>query len=105
MTLAMTRKVVRQHADEDTPRRVSVPDSWPGIFMWALGRHGPIVLFVVSTWFLYQDNKVNQAQMLEVAKAQIAVNAQVVGQLTELKISIAAMVEEAKRAHVSTQQR
>lgn len=99
MTLAMTRKVAHRFASDDTPGRVSVPDSWPGIIMWALGRHGPIVLFVVSTWFLYQDNKANNAQILEVAKAQIAVNAQVVTQLTDLKISIAAMAEEAKKAH------
>lgn len=98
------------YAQDDTPTRVSVPDSWPGIVMWALGRHGPIVLFVASTWLLYNDNKITQAQiykdnrettvqMMDVAKAQIAVNAQVVAQMVEVKVAISAMVEEAKKAH------
>ena len=101
---------LHQHAQEDTPTNVSVPGNWPGLVLWALGRHGPIVLFVFSTWLLYQDNKENQAkiyednresqaQMLEVAKAQIAVNAQVVAQMTEVKVAISQLVEEAKRAH------
>lgn len=107
-------KQFHKHAEEDTPSKVPVPESWPGIIMWALGRHGPIVLFVFSTWLLYQDNKENQsqiykdnresqAQMLEVAKAQIAVNAQVVAQMTEVKVAIADLVQEAKRAHNKTQ--
>jgi len=98
------------YAQEDTPTNVSVPGNWPGIVMWAFGRHGPIVLFVLSTWFLYQDNKTNQAQiykdsretasqMMEVAKSQIQVNAQVVTQMTELKTAISQMVDEARKVH------
>ncbi len=106
-------KQIHGYAQDDTPSNVSVPESWAGIFMWALGRHGPIVLFIFSTWLLYNDNKASQAQiykdnrettgqMMEVAKAQIAVNAQVVAQMTEVKVAISAMVEEAKRAHQHT---
>lgn len=107
-------KQFHQHAQEDTPSKVPVPESWPGIIMWALGRHGPIVLFVFSTWLLYNDNKENQAQiykdnresqaqMMEVAKAQIAVNAQVVAQMVDVKLAIEDLVDEAKRAHRNSQ--
>jgi hypothetical protein len=103
MTLAMTKKIIHNHAEDDTPRRVAIPDSWAGIWMWALGRHGPVVLFVAATWFLYQDNKVYQKDLLEVAKLQISINAQMVTQLDNLKTSIAAIAEEAKKAHASHQ--
>ena len=103
-------KQFHNYAQDDTPTNVSVPGNWPGIVMWALGRHGPIVLFVVSTWLLYNDNKANQAQiykdnretagqMMDVAKAQIEVNAQVVASMTELKMAISSIAEEAKKAH------
>lgn len=95
-----------KHAQEDTPVNVSVPGNMAGLIMWAVGRHGPIVLFVACTWFLYQDNKTYQAQMLEVVKTQIAVNtqqvsinAQVVTQMEKVEDAISAMVEEAKKAH------
>ncbi len=95
-----------QFAQEDTPMNVSVPGNMPGLVMWAIGRHGPIVLFVATTWFLYQDNKAYQSQMIEVVKSQIAVNtqqvvinAQVVTQMGEVKNAISAMADEAKRAH------
>lgn len=108
--LSMTKQRLRGHADQTTPATVSIPNSWAGLLMWAIGQHGPIVLFVFSTWFLYNDNKANQAQiykdnretqaqMMDVAKAQIAVNAQVVTQLTDLKTAIGQLADEAKRAH------
>lgn len=90
--MAMARNTFRTAADDDTPKGVTIPDSWAGILMWALGRHGPIVLFVVATWFLYQDNKASQAAILDVAKAQIAINTQVAS-------ALAALTEEARRAH------
>jgi hypothetical protein len=99
MTLMAARHTFRTIADDDTPKGVSIPDSWAGILMWALGRHGPVVLFVAATWFLYQDNKAQQAAILEVAKAQISINAQVVVQLADLKTSILALTDEARKAH------
>lgn len=99
-----------KYAQEDTPAKVSVPENWPGIIMWAVGRHGPIVLFVWATWLLYNDNKAtqeqihkdareSQTQMMEVAKAQIDINGQVVAQMSDVKLAIKDLVEEAKRAH------
>lgn len=93
-------------AQEDTPMNVSVPGNMPGLIMWAIGRHGPIVLFVATTWFLYQDNKAYQAQMIEVVRSQISVNTQqvlintqVVSLMGEVKSAMSAITEEAKRAH------
>lgn len=94
----MVQKIHR-HAQEATPTNVSVPANWPGLVVWALGQYGPWVLFVVSTWLLYNDNKANHAEMIEVAKSQIAVNSQTVGQLTRLEAAITALAEEAKKGH------
>lgn len=99
MTLMAARHTFRTIADDDTPKGVSIPDSWAGIIAWALGRHGPVVLFVVATWFLYQDNKAQQAAILDVAKAQISINSQVVVQMSDLRASITALTEEARKAH------
>lgn len=109
MTLNMTRRIIRNHADDDTPKRVAISDSWAGVMMWALGRHGPIVLFVFATWFLYNDNKAYQKDLLEVAKSQISINstqlaqgATMLVQLNELKTAITSLADEAKRGHVGT---
>lgn len=67
--------------------------------MWAFGQYGPWVLFACSTWFLYQDNKISQGQILEVAKTQIIVNTQFVVQMTDIKNALTQLVEEAKKAH------
>lgn len=97
----MTKKVIRDHAEDDTPRRVSIPDSWAGIVMWALGRHGPVVLFVFATWLLYNDNKVYQKDLLEVAKSQIAINSTMIVQLNDLKTAITSLADEAKKGHIT----
>lgn len=99
MTLTMARRAAHRYADQDTPERVNIPDSAFGLCVWALGRHGPIVLFVVSTWFLYQDNKISQAQILEVAKQQIVINSQMITEMNGLQLAVKALVEEAQRAH------
>lgn len=109
----MTRRKVADHADEITPKSVEFGSGWPRLFFWMFGQYGPWILFVGSTWFLYQDNKALQLQVLEVTKAQIAVNAQVVTGLADNKVELkqglyemnrllAQINEEAKRAHAVT---
>ncbi len=103
-------KQIHDYAQDDTPSSVTVPGSYAGILMWAFGKHGPIVLFVISTWLLYNDNKANQAQiykdsretgaqLMEVARAQITVNGQVAASLSEMKSAIVLLTDEARRAH------
>lgn len=106
----MTRRKVRQFAEDSTPSTVNIRDRWD-MLAWAFGQYGPWILFGFSTWFLYQDNKVMQTQILEVTRAQITVNAQVVTGLadvrSEFKTSLVEMnrqltviADEAKKAHL-----
>jgi len=90
---------LHQYAQNKTPADVSVPQTLPGLALWAFGQYGPWALFVVSTWLLYNDTKATQAQLLEVTKSQISINAQVVTQMEGVNTAIKQMVEEAKKAH------
>lgn len=107
--LNMTRKRVEGYADDITPQAVKVKDKWD-LLIWMFGQYGPWIFFGFATWFLYQDNKVMQGQILEVTKSQIMVNAQVVTGLAEVRADfktslvemnkqLTVIADEAKRAH------
>lgn len=53
----MTRNKITRYADNDTPENVKVGNDTYQLFIWAAGRFGIGIIFLIMTWILYQDQR------------------------------------------------
>jgi hypothetical protein len=98
----MTRQI-HSFAQEDTPAKVQVPQSWAGIIMWAIGRFGGgIVIAAVCAYMLdrvYADYQRQNIAVLLALTQQTEVNAKNVVVMEELRKTIQELTNEARSAH------
>ena len=64
----MTDKLA-SYANKQTPSDVTVPNSWPGLVVWAIGKFGIGVVFAFMLIYVYLDLRKVSASLVEVVKA------------------------------------
>lgn len=88
----MSRDELHSYANLDTPQHVRVPNNWPGLISWAVGRFGVGIVFAAAVaWFanrVYDDMKVLNGQVLDAFKEQARTNVQQVMAIQELTRAI-----------------
>jgi hypothetical protein len=90
---------LHRFAESDTPSQVNVPNSWPGLIIWALGRFGIGLVFAYGLWVVYGDLKETNKQMMAILQARAVADADLARSLTELTMAITQTVNEARTAH------
>lgn len=90
-------------AQNDTPSKVTVPQGWAGIIMWAAGRFGGgIVIAAVCVYMLdkvYADYQRQNTAVLVALTAQTEVNTKNILLMEELRKTIQELTNEARAAH------
>lgn len=98
----MTEQLHR-FASDDTPSKVQVPQGWPGIIAWAVGRFGGgIVIAMVCVYMLdkvYADYQRQNAAVLTALTQQTEVKARNIVLMEELRKTIQELTNEARSAH------
>lgn len=51
------REKLTRYAEEDTPHQISMEGSVINLVVWALGRFGIGIIFLMMTYMLYQDQR------------------------------------------------
>ena len=77
-------------AQKNTPADINVPQTWGGLFVWAIGKWGVGVVFLGLLVPVYQDLKASNNQLVEVSRANVEI-------LTTLAREVAATGETVKR--------
>lgn len=92
----MSQNELHTLAQHDTPDAVSVPNSWPGLAMWAAGRFGVGVLFAgIFGWWLmtvYGDLRKDADRVLTAFERQATTNSETTHALKQLTIAVERIV-------------
>jgi len=65
----MSRDQLHSIASQDAPDNVEVPNTWPGIVVWAVGKFGTGIIFAFMLIYVYQDLQAANKAMVDVVRA------------------------------------
>lgn len=65
----MSKDELHEIAHHDTPDEVSVPNTWPALAVWAVGRFGIGIVFLAMLVLVYKDLRDSSNVMVEVVRA------------------------------------
>jgi hypothetical protein len=87
-------------ANKTTPPDVTVPETWTGVIVWALGKWGVGAVFMVMVYFLYLDLRASNdrfARLVEANTTAIHAFAQQVSEnhskVNEMKSTVSSIVK------------
>lgn len=86
-------------AQNDTPASVEVPNSWPGLAVWALTKFGIGIVFAYGLWVVYGDLKSTNAQMMTILAQRAVTDAELARSMAGLTVAIEQITRESKTAH------
>lgn len=69
----MSKEEIHSIAESLTPPSVSVPQTWGGIIVWALGKWGIGVVFLALLVPVYQDLKTSNSQLAVISTNNVRV--------------------------------
>ena len=97
-----TQKLVN-FANKATPSAVEVPNSWPGLVVWAAGQWGAGIIIASMCAFalswVYQDYSAQVRQYTELLKANTQATSETTAAITQLRESLENLNREAQSAH------
>lgn len=67
----MSQDELHSLAEKDTPPHVDVPNSWPGLACWMVGKFGVGAIFMAMVYFLYVDLKSSNERFARLTEANI----------------------------------
>lgn len=99
----MNMEKIHQFANEDTPSKVDVPNTFSGIVIWAAGRFGVSIIFAVAfAWaakIVYDDNRILNERIITLLERRASVDTEMSRAFDGLTKAVAVLSEEAKRMH------
>lgn len=93
----MSKDELHDIATSSTPEHVSIPETWGGLIVWAIGKWGVGVVFAAMLVPVYTDLKSSNQQLAEVSKANVEV-------LMQLAMRVEAANERTARIEDSIRQ-
>jgi len=69
----MSKEELHSLAQQSTPADITVPQTWGGILIWALGKWGIGVVFLALLVPVYQDLKTSNAQLASISTSNVRV--------------------------------
>lgn len=93
-------------AQADTPSVVNVPNTWPGLVMWAVGRFGAGALMAAACAYalvrVYEDQSKMTEKVLSAFEAQATTQAKMQSSLDAITRALEANTREIQEAHRRT---
>ena len=93
----MSKDELHAIAEQDTPEHVEVPNTWPGLAVWLVGKFGVGAIFMFMVWFLYQDLKVSNERFSKVTEANTTAFQMLIQRIEGHKDKFDAVVETLHR--------
>ena len=69
----MSKDELNKIANDTTPTGVSVPSTWGGLIVWAAGKWGVGIIFLVMLIPVYNDLKESNKAIAELSRANVQV--------------------------------
>lgn len=69
----MSKEELHELAKSTTPEQVNIPATWGGLLVWAAGKWGVGIVFLVLLVPVYQDLKESNKQIAELSRANVQV--------------------------------
>lgn len=69
----MSLEDLHETAQANTPSTVNVPQTWGGLIVWAVGKWGVGVVFLMLLVPVYQDLKASNQQLADISKANVSI--------------------------------
>lgn len=69
----MCKSELHEKAMNDTPKEVEVPNSWPGLAVWVLGRWGIGAIGFVFLYVVYQDLRMSNERFAVISEKNVLV--------------------------------
>jgi len=93
----MSKDELHALAENDTPEHVDVPNSWPGMACWMVGRFGVGAIFMGMVYFLYADLKASNERFSKLTEANITAFQALTSRIEGHKDKFEAVVETLHR--------
>jgi len=69
----MSREDLHAVAEQTTPASVTVPSTWGGLIVWAVGKWGAGAVFLVLLVPVYQDLKASNNRLADISNKNVQV--------------------------------
>lgn len=69
----MSLEELHETAQKSTPQEISVPQTWGGLIVWAVGKWGVGIVFLGLLVPVYQDLKASNHQLAEISRANVEI--------------------------------
>jgi Na+-transporting methylmalonyl-CoA/oxaloacetate decarboxylase gamma subunit len=93
----MSKDELHTIAESSTPAHVSIPQTWPGLIVWAVARFGIGIVFLVLLIWVYQDLQLANRAMVDVVRANTAAIEALVRKTEETSKSVERLESEVRR--------
>ena len=87
---------LHETAQASTPEGVNIPQTWGGLIVWAVGKWGVGVVFLMLLIPVYQDLKASNQQLAEISRANVTI-------LTSLAQNVEATNQNIQRLDATVQ--
>jgi Na+-transporting methylmalonyl-CoA/oxaloacetate decarboxylase gamma subunit len=93
----MSKEELHTIAESSTPANVTIPQTWPGLIVWAIARFGIGVVFLVLLIWVYQDLQLANRAMVDVVRANTTAIEALVRKTDETSKSVERLESEVRR--------
>ena len=94
----MTAKLA-EYANNQTPQDVHVPNSWPGLMVWAIGKFGIGVVFAAMLIYVYLDLRKVSDALVEVVRANAVAIQTLAEKVEQTNIKVDRIEREQRDSH------
>jgi Na+-transporting methylmalonyl-CoA/oxaloacetate decarboxylase gamma subunit len=101
----MSKEELHSIAERTTPAEVTIPQSWPGLITWMIGRFGIGVVFLLLLIWVYQDLQLANRAMVDVVRANTSAIEALVRKTDETSKTVERLETEVRRYPASSSQR
>ena len=93
----MCKKDLLTMAESTIPSSVSIPQSWAGLAVWAVGKWGAGAIFLVLLVPLYQDLKTSNARFASMTEANVRAMEALSHKMERTSAAIDQLAEDVRR--------
>jgi len=96
----MSKEELYDIAKLSTPQSVNIPSTWGGLIVWAIGKWGVGVVFLLMLVPVYTDLKASNQQLAEVSKANVHVLMQLATRVEDANERTARIEESIRQINI-----
>jgi hypothetical protein len=93
----MSKDELHAIAESTTPSNVQIPQTWPGLIVWATGRFGIGIVFLILLIWVYQDFQLANRAMVDVVRANTSAIEALVTKTEETSKNVERLENEIRR--------